>query len=73
MRIDEANRELGLELPENADYETVAGLVLSILGHIPKVKEQVQYENIRLTVTKMRGLGIIEIRVNKEGNIPSKD
>ncbi|MGD9118652.1 MAG: hemolysin family protein [Dehalococcoidia bacterium] len=73
MRIDEANRELGLELPENADYETVAGLVLSILGHIPKVKEQVQYENIRLTVTKMRGLGIIEIRVNKEENIASKD
>jgi putative hemolysin len=69
MHIDEANRELGLELPENADYETIAGFVLSILGHIPKVKEQVQYKNIRFLVTKMRGLGIIEIKLTKEGNV----
>lgn len=73
MRIDEANRELGLELPENTDYETIAGFVLSILGHIPKVKEQVQYKNMRLVVTKMRGLGIMEVQVTKEGDVPYKD
>jgi putative hemolysin len=67
MHIDEANRELGLKLPETDDYETIAGFVLSILGHIPKVKEQVQYKNIRLVVTKMRGLGIKEVQVTKEG------
>lgn len=73
MRIDEANRELGLELPENTDYETIAGFVLSILGHIPKVKEQVQYKNMHLVVTKMRGLGIMEVQVTKEGDVPYKD
>jgi len=34
MRIEEANEEMGLELP-SGDYETVAGFVLNLLGHIP--------------------------------------
>lgn len=72
MRIDEANRELGLELPENADYDTIAGFILSILGHIPRVKEQFQYGDIRLIVTNMRGLSIREVQVTKEGDTPSE-
>ena len=73
MRIDEANSELELGLPENADYDTVAGFTLSLLGHIPKVKEQVEYENLLLTITNMRGFRIREIRVTKKVNLPSKD
>jgi CBS domain containing-hemolysin-like protein len=73
MRIDEANSELELGLPENADYDTVAGFTLSLLGHIPKVKEQVEYENLLLTITNMRGFRIREIRVTKKVNLPFKD
>ena len=73
MRIDETNRKLGLELPENADYETIAGFVLSILGHIPKVKEQAEHENLLLTITSMRGFRVKEVRVTKKVNIPSKE
>ncbi len=73
MQIDEANSELELGLPENADYDTVAGFTLSLLGHIPKVREQVEYENLLLTITNMRGFRIKEIRVTKKVNLPSKD
>ena len=42
MRIEEANEEMELELPEGA-YETVAGFVLHLLGYIPKLNEQLRY------------------------------
>ncbi len=66
MRIEEANEEMGLELPEG-DYETVAGFILHLLGHIPKQGEQLRYKDLKLVVTRMRGLKIEEILLTKEG------
>jgi len=65
MRIEEANEEMGLELPEG-DYETVAGFVLQLLGHIPKPGEQLRYQGLKLVITKMRGVKIEEILLTKE-------
>jgi putative hemolysin len=65
MRAEEASEELGLELPPG-EYETVAGFVLSLLGHIPKEGEQVRHENFKLVVTRMRGMRIEKLRVTKE-------
>ena len=65
MRIEEANEEMELELPEG-DYETVAGFVLYLLGHIPKRGEQLKYKGLKLVMTKMRGLKIEEILLTKE-------
>ncbi len=65
MRIEEANEEMGLELPEG-DYETVAGFVLHLLGHIPKQGEQLRYKGLKLVITKMRGVKIEEILLTKE-------
>ena len=68
MRIEEANEEMGLELPEGDDYETVAGFILDLLGHIPKVNEQLRYKDLKLVVTEMRGVKIETILLTKEGH-----
>jgi putative hemolysin len=65
MRIEDANEELGLELPEG-DYETVAGLVLHLLGRIPKQGKQLKYHGLKMVVTKMKGHKIEEILMTKE-------
>ena len=65
MRIEEANEEMELELPEG-DYETVAGFVLHLLGHIPKPNEQLRYKGLKLVITEMRGLKIEKILLTKE-------
>ncbi|MCK5577047.1 MAG: CBS domain-containing protein, partial [Dehalococcoidales bacterium] len=65
MRIEEANEEMELELPEG-DYETVAGFVLHLLGHIPKLNEQLRYKGSKLVITEMRGLKIEKILLTKE-------
>ncbi|GLW09803.1 membrane protein [Microtetraspora sp. NBRC 13810] len=36
LRVDEVERATGLSLPESDDYETVAGLVLALLGRLPE-------------------------------------
>jgi putative hemolysin len=65
MRIEEANEEMELELPEG-DYETVAGFVLHLLGHIPKPNEQLRYKGLKLVITEMRGLKLEKILLTKE-------
>ncbi|MGB3128821.1 MAG: hemolysin family protein, partial [Dehalococcoidia bacterium] len=65
MRVDDANEKLGLELTEG-EYETVAGFVLNVLGHIPKEGEQLKYNNLKLVITEMKGVKIGKILITKE-------
>ena len=65
MRIEEANQELELNLPEG-EYETVAGFVLNLLGHIPKPGERLRYKGLKLGITEMRGVKIEKILLTKE-------
>jgi len=50
MRIDELNEEYKLEVPENEDYETVAGFLFASLGRIPATGESFQFQNLRFTI-----------------------
>ncbi len=65
MRIEEVNEEMELDLPEG-DYETVAGFVLYLLGHIPKQNEQLRYKGLKLVITEMHGRKIEKILLTKE-------
>ena len=64
MQIEEANEELGLDLPKG-DYETVAGFVLDALGHIPAAGEQLRHSGLRLVVTQVRGMRIERVMVTR--------
>jgi putative hemolysin len=66
MHIAEANEEMDLDLPEGEDYETVAGFILSLLGHIPKRNEQLRYRGFKMVITEMRELKIEKILLTKE-------
>lgn len=70
MRIEETNEEMALHLPEG-DYETVAGFILNLLGHIPKTNEQLKYRDLKMVVTEMRGLKIEKILLTREGYVSS--
>ncbi len=72
MRIEEVNEEMELELPDG-DYETVAGFVLDLLGRIPRRGEQLKYKDLKLVITKMRGVKIEEILLTKEEHAASED
>jgi putative hemolysin len=70
FRVEDANEELGLELPLD-DYETIAGFILRHLGRIPKQGEQFKYKNLKFVITEMRGMKIERVVVTSERNIAS--
>jgi putative hemolysin len=72
MRVEQANEELGLELP-TGDYETVAGFILNLLGYIPKRGEQVRYKGMKIIITEMRGKKIEKILLTKEKHATTAD
>lgn len=65
MRVDEMNKAMGLELPEAEAYETVAGMVLMMLGRIPKQGDCLRYRDLRIIVTHMQGMKIEEIVITR--------
>jgi putative hemolysin len=72
MRVGAVNEEMRLGLPEG-DYDTVAGFLLKLLGHIPKTGEQIKYKDLKLVVTRMSGFKIEEILVTKEKHATTAD
>lgn len=52
---------LGMAQPEKAPYDTVAGLILYSLGHIPQPGEEIVYEGYRLVVQEIKARRIKQV------------
>lgn len=63
MEVSAANRHMALELPESDEYETVAGLVVSSLGVIPKVGVKTKIGKYNLLVSQATPRQVLRIRV----------
>jgi putative hemolysin len=70
LNLDEFAEQTGLELPEGP-YETVAGYLLSALGHLPSDGESAQVAGRKLTVTELDGRRISRVRVGPAGPPPA--
>ncbi len=64
MNIREANESMELGLPDGP-YDTVAGFVLEILGHIPREGEYFNHGALRVEVERMNRHKIETIRLAK--------
>ena len=65
MQADEMSEQLGIELPENRDYETVAGYILSHLHRLPATGECVDAEGWRFEVVDLDGRRIDKVIASK--------
>jgi CBS domain containing-hemolysin-like protein len=63
LHVDVLNEELGLELSEPDEYDTVAGLVVSAMGRIPKPKESITVDGVKFTVLDSSRRRVSRIRV----------
>jgi CBS domain containing-hemolysin-like protein len=57
VRVKDANEQLGISLPLEASYETLGGLVIERLGHIPRRGDAVSIDGLGLTITVIQMLG----------------
>jgi len=63
--VEHLNEDLDLNLPVMDSYESIGGLVIDRLGHIPRRGEVVKIEesNITLVVMQMRGRRIVKVKM----------
>ncbi len=71
LHVDEVFEATGFAMPEGA-YETLAGLVLDRLGHIPVPGEIVTMDGWRLEVVAVDGLRIATVRVVAPSEVGSQ-
>jgi putative hemolysin len=72
MRIEAANEEMGLDLPEG-NYKTVAGFILHLLQRIPRHGENLRYKNLKIIITRMHGVKIEEVLITREKPVQDPD
>lgn len=64
--IDEINTRLEIDLPEDDDYETIGGLILTRLGRVPEPGEEMEFDgNIRVTILDATLRTIEKVRVER--------
>ena len=72
LRVDELNDELDIELPEDENYDTVAGFAAAYLGYIPSADEKFTAFGAEFTVLQADERKISLLRVRRT-NSTGKD
>lgn len=66
MHVEDLERTLGLVCPRDG-FDTLAGLVMATLGHVPSPHETLEIPGARLTVHRMEGPRILQVHVLRLG------
>ena len=63
LEVDYLNEKYDLNLPENEEYETLAGLILYYNEDIPEEGERISIEDISFEIVSVKSARIEEVRV----------
>ncbi len=71
--IDDLNEEFDLTLPEDEEFDTVGGFLMSCFGRIPETGESHHWQNLKLTVLEADERRVLRIRIDVEVNQPGQE
>ncbi len=66
LEVDYLNNEYDLNLPDEEDFETLAGLIIHLSESIPEQNEEVENEQFVFTIEKVDGKRIECVRVKEK-------
>ncbi|MEU2073226.1 hemolysin family protein [Streptomyces sp. NPDC013489] len=66
-RLDEIEEATGIALPEEDDYDTVAGLVIDRLGRFPTIGDRLMVDGVRIEVLSLDRHVPERVRIEKTG------
>jgi CBS domain containing-hemolysin-like protein len=69
ISVKDLNDNLGLDLPEEPDYNTLAGLILTRLGRIPAEGEELLVEGLLLRVERVSHRRVVRVKARP---VPAK-
>ena len=73
MSIAEFNAHFPKPLPEDSDYETLAGYLQKITGRLPEIKEEIQTENFTFAILTKSARRIRQVKVIAVSNRASSE
>ena len=65
ISVKDLNDSLGLELPEQPDYNTLAGLILTRLGRIPVEGEELAVEGMFFSIERVDDRRVVRVRARQ--------
>jgi CBS domain containing-hemolysin-like protein len=65
--VDDLNKALDLDVPEGEEYETVGGLLFTMMGRVPEQGEQFDMNGVRFTILEADERRINRVKVTKVG------
>lgn len=67
ISLDEVERLMKIDIPEDVDYETLGGLITDLLGRIPSEEEHptVQIDDVEFTVMQVEDRRIAKVKAEK--------
>jgi putative hemolysin len=65
MSLMDFNEALGLKLPTE-EFDTIGGLILSLVGSLPREGRAIMFDHLRFRVLRMKGTRILEVEVRRE-------
>jgi len=72
LPVDELNEILEVELPDE-EWDTVGGLMMAVLGHLPHQGERVDFEGLRFTAERVQGRRIAKVLVERVDPSPATE
>jgi putative hemolysin len=72
ISVDDLNEQMGLEIPESEDYETIGGFVFGLFGRQPEEGESVSYGNVTFTVKSLDGSRLNKIAVERREELETE-
>ncbi|WP_448583584.1 hemolysin family protein [Thermocrinis sp.] len=61
--VETVSRRLGIELPEDYEYDTIGGFVMKNLAKVPEEGDEFEYGGYKFVVDKMEGNRVVSVLV----------
>jgi CBS domain containing-hemolysin-like protein len=73
VNVDDVNEELGIDLPEGEEFETLAGFIFNRAGRLVEQGETIDYENVRIHVGEVDNTRIMRARIEVSDDVDAAE
>jgi CBS domain containing-hemolysin-like protein len=71
--IDDLATRFSVTFPENPDYDSLGGFIVSQLGHLPDEGDEVRYQHLCMRVTQADERRVIEVMITEDPDCAPED
>ncbi|MFN7064982.1 MAG: hemolysin family protein [Aquificaceae bacterium] len=64
--VERVAKEIGFSLPEDYEYDTIGGFVMTMLSRVPEEGDQFVYDGFKFVVDKMEGNRVVSVFIKEE-------